>query len=266
MDWVQNEKIAFQSAQVRYRDQILDTMVAMVQSSLRAQLGESAIPNPNELLEKVRSAAEEAFLSAEQQGQAVNNNLGAQGAQVKDAGYWVQWMLGNGLKLAAAAVVIGLAGVGGKYYSENKSMSAASHFVAEQMEKNKKIPFEPETIQKFHQSYTDNVLYTKDYTKLEIEGKSRDAWNVRLNRWALRSLDMSNEAVVNFLAKEVALTKKLAQMKDDIDGKNPEKGIEKMRAFEKKYLPRLEKILGGPEQFEKFFAFKRQQFEARWQQ
>lgn len=268
-NWIKAQQDNFHTVRNRHRNQILDTITTLVQAAIRSQITDMDPARLTQLSTVTRKAAEEAFLDAEQQTQAVSLHAPqtmSASSHFKDLRYWRNLFLHSSLKWGALALLLCLGGFLWKKSSENQTMSAANSYVEDQIKQRKKIPYVPEQSRTFKASYTDNVLYTKNYLEHERHKNVRNRWIVALNRYGIDKLDMNNEVIVKMLAREAALLKQLEKMKGEIDGKDPATEIAAMRDLEEKYRQQLIAIVGSDEKFKSFLAFKANYFEKILQQ
>lgn len=264
-NWTRTQQDLFHSTQNKRRAQILDAMTAFVNAAIKPHIAELDAEESSRLTTQIRNAANEAFLEAEKQTQAASlhgSGRAATGGPIKDASYWRRTFLHSGAKLLALSSVLLAGGIASwKFLSREQNLSAASNYVTEEMKKRQKLAFEPELDRSYKSSYTDNVLYTSRYLEYERHKELRNRWIVTLNRHAIDKVEVHNEAIVKLLAKEATLLKQLEKIRLEIDGRDPEPEIRKMRELEEKYRQQFVSIMGSEEKYIAFAKFKSQYFE-----
>lgn len=118
--------------------------------------------------------------------------------------------------------------------------------------------YNPVQTDEYRETYTDNVLFYRGYLELKTESDYYSRWTDRLNDLALlRSMSLSEEDVVTYLAKEMNLVKRLGVLRTSIDALKADEGIEKMRSVERQDTQELIAVLKGVANFKKIRALEK---------
>lgn len=112
--------------------------------------------------------------------------------------------------------------------------------------------YSPEQTDDFRESYSDNVLYKRGYFEVKSSSDYIGKWTLHLNNLAfLRSMNLSEEAIVQFISKEANLVKRLGVLRSSIDAMYLSEGLERMRNTEREDLKEIIGILKSEENFKK---------------
>ena len=140
---------------------------------------------------------------------------------------------------------------------ENKKKSAAL------LEKMKQAAiYRPEQDLQFKETYTDNVLYTSRYVEFEKDDQYRSQWIVAIKEFLLQEAKLIDDKADELISKEGSLVIWLDSEVATIDGRNPEKGISRMREKENEYTQMLTQTLN--DETRRAFKEKKQAFYERY--
>ena len=93
--------------------------------------------------------------------------------------------------------------------------------------------YSPEQNDQYRDNYTDNILFKRGYFDLKSKPETIEKWTLRLNDLELlRSLKLSEEDIVRFIALETNLVQRLWVLRSSIDAVYLNEGLERMRAAE----------------------------------
>ncbi len=121
--------------------------------------------------------------------------------------------------------------------------------------------FRPDKVDKFFGTYTDRVLYTRDYVAIELFGKYRQKWILELQNYFTEKLKLSENSLVPFIAQESNLIRELDEAMKKINGHFVGNGIARMRNIEKGFEKKLQAQLKKKSHYKKVMAFKKVFFE-----
>ena len=93
---------------------------------------------------------------------------------------------------------------------------------------------DPKYSETYKNTYTDNVLYMKDYFETKSNSVYIEKWTLQLTTDLkfLNSIGLSEENVIMFVSKETNLVQQLGKLRDHIDAVYLQQGIDDMRKAE----------------------------------
>jgi vacuolar-type H+-ATPase subunit H len=165
------------------------------------------------------------------------------------------------LGLAISAVAAAAAGIyilnGGEFSHilQGKNLqgeTAAEEFGRQQREVRESKKFEPLQSDFIKSSYTDNILYTRNYFSVYTNPQIQEQWISLLNGLFSKQFHLDDDAIVKFVAAESTLVTTLQQEKDQVIPDFANIGIDKMRKIEKESTQIMKDILKSPAQQRKF--------------
>jgi hypothetical protein len=120
--------------------------------------------------------------------------------------------------------------------------------------------FEPVLTKNFKKTYTDNTLYTEDFIDMELSPGYRNQWLVDFNKTAVNEwkLDMATAKVI--ADKELMMLQDLRRLRENIDARNEQPGIQAMRERESYFQKELETLLKGKTLTDKYGKLKKTVF------
>ncbi len=117
------------------------------------------------------------------------------------------------------------------------------------------------TTTEYKGSYTDNVLYTKDYVTLKLNPKNYDAWKTEVNNFLTNNLGLEKSKVEKFMTLEFQLVNQLAALRSEIRAENKRDSIQKMATLEKLSTDQFIDDLGSQENYNTFRDFEKNYLE-----
>jgi len=96
----------------------------------------------------------------------------------------------------------------------------------------------------WHETYTGNVLYLRYYYEAKTDPVYQEQWTLRLNNLELlRSLHLGEDDIVQFIGKERALIKQLGELRQNLDAKYLDEGLQKMNDSEAAVTGEMRQVL-----------------------
>jgi hypothetical protein len=96
----------------------------------------------------------------------------------------------------------------------------------------------------WRESYTGNVLYYRNYFEVMTDSVFQDQWVLRLNNLEmLRSMHLNEDDIVQFIGKERALINQLGALRQTLDAKYLDQGLEKMNQAEVQAVQEMRQVL-----------------------
>lgn len=106
--------------------------------------------------------------------------------------------------------------------------------------------YTPVQTEEWRNTYTDRVLFLRGYAEAKADPTYFDQWTRRLNDLEfIRSLGLSEEEIVRFIAREVNMVKRLTVLREAIDATKVDVGVAGLRKAEEDDLKALEEIVKG---------------------
>jgi len=140
----------------------------------------------------------------------------------------------------------------------DNSVKASEERVAKFEEEREKLTtYVAEPRFEYLESYTDRIIYTPNYVKNELSKEYREEWFLNLDTFFVEELILSDEAIVTFISKETNLIKDLQELREGINAQFLEKGVERMRNVESKFIADVRALLKTDEKFARFENFKK---------
>ena len=164
--------------------------------------------------------------------------------------------------MMAGVLLVGLLALP-QFFSSNKeslSPSASDVFVQRVKAQRQKNKFSPKKTKGFKDSYTKNVLYTKNYLKIQNNEKYKDQWILAVNHFFVNEMGLPDNTVVRFIALESKLIKKLTQLSQHIDGRRIASGVVSMATEEDKFVKKIKALLKKKNHYKKFISFRKKFF------
>lgn len=173
-----------------------------------------------------------------------------------------------GIPAAIAAII--LADVGGmrSFVVDStkdlikRQQSASEIYVNQQKtEWKEKHTYNPELSVGYKASYTDNVIYTKDFEKVMENEEFQNDWILQVHDFMVKELELSEDVAIGFISSEGGLVKELATLKKDLHPQHLDAGIKKMRDLETAQLGWLNEKIPEQPKMEKFVTFRKDYFD-----
>lgn len=159
--------------------------------------------------------------------------------------------------VAVAVVVIGI------YWQELFSLmkkSQESSYASTVLERRRELAaYKPEQTAEYRDTYTENVLYLRHYYEVKMNTSYQKSWTLRLNDLELlRTLGIGEEDIIEFIAKETTLIRRLGDLRNSIDAVYLNEGLERMRTAENEEVLVLKEIVKGEANFQKIRSLEDQ--------
>lgn len=122
--------------------------------------------------------------------------------------------------------------------------------------------YRPAQDPKFKDTYTDNILYTTQYIEFEMDDQYKSQWIVTMKDFLVQEGKVIDDKADELISKEGSLISVLVGEIPTIDGRNPEKGIMRMRDKENEYIQVLSQFLD--EEKKNLLKEKKQAFYERY--
>lgn len=126
--------------------------------------------------------------------------------------------------------------------------------------------FDTVKVAEYKATYTDRVLYTQDYVKNELDRAYREEWSLNLDTYFVESLRLSDNAIFTFISKESILVQDLADLRDKIDAKRSDAGIQKMHDLELTFEKDVKSLLRTEGKYMMFTEFKKAYYQQNYMQ
>jgi hypothetical protein len=138
--------------------------------------------------------------------------------------------------------------VGGYFRSELLAKfqeSQKTSFASTLLEKRRiESVFSPEQNDQYRDTYTDNILFKRGYFEMKTRPETIEKWTIRLNDLEmLRSLKLSEEDIVRFIALETNLVQRLGVLRSSIDAVYLNEGLDRMRTAETEGMAEIKSVL-----------------------
>ncbi len=122
--------------------------------------------------------------------------------------------------------------------------------------------FNPEMKEEFLPTYTERVMYTKDYLKLEKDVGFQSQWRIELEGFFVDKLRLSENRMVPFFSREKVLIHELGEARETINGNFVDEGKKRLDEIEADFYKRLKKQEGYTQkQIDEIMVFKKEFFE-----
>jgi pSer/pThr/pTyr-binding forkhead associated (FHA) protein len=187
----------------------------------------------------------------------------------KEKAYWRRFAL-KSTGVAAALVILAFSPYYVEWISKKAQQyalskeSAAENFVKDIKEKRRLAStFTPEKTKEFKDSYTDNLLFTKNYLEIKERDSVQQAWVLRLRDLILEEFELRESQLMLALEVEANLIHELKRLRDRIRPAEKEEGISRLRKAEKDYISQMESLLGGPRELQRFLDVEKEFIKSR---
>ena len=183
-------------------------------------------------------------------------------ATLKTRAYWKKLKVQGGM--VASLVILGLIfpsiprqimETGQEFI--NRTPQSSDRFVAEAKEARANRPkFDPKQETVFRKTFTENLLYAKNYARMKTSEETKKDWTLKLNKFLLQTLDLDENTVVAYMGVEASLVSTLLEMREHIQLESEKVDIQRMTEFEEQTTPRFEAILKSSENYQKLRSFE----------
>ncbi|MCM2281708.1 MAG: FHA domain-containing protein [Bdellovibrionaceae bacterium] len=121
--------------------------------------------------------------------------------------------------------------------------------------------FNPVMVNELGNTYSDSVLYTKDYISMKKNKANLKKWALELEKYMYNELGLPENVATSYVAAEMTMIDNLIVQRAAIDPDYEREHIAKVRAIEDEALPELKGKIGGDVAYEKIRAFERKFFD-----
>lgn len=120
--------------------------------------------------------------------------------------------------------------------------------------------YEPVLTKNFKKTYTDNALYTENFIDMELSPGYRNQWLMDLNKAATNDWKIDTATAKVIADKELMMLQDLRRLRESIDARNEQPGIQAMRARESLFQKELDTLLKAKALTEKYSRLKKSTF------
>jgi hypothetical protein len=120
--------------------------------------------------------------------------------------------------------------------------------------------FNPEMVDEYKASYTERVMYTKDYLRLENDPGFKSQWHLELEEFFVDKLRLTETDMVPFVAREAALIKELGEAREAINGNFVDEGKARLQEIEANFFQRVKDGGLNQKQIDQIMQFKKKFF------
>jgi pSer/pThr/pTyr-binding forkhead associated (FHA) protein len=124
--------------------------------------------------------------------------------------------------------------------------------------------FIPVQDQNFRTTYTENVLYTKDYVNWKLDDKERQVFTLEVKTLLEDHMKLNESTVINLIARETSLIRTLKTISESIHPKFLDLGLKKMNAAEQVDVEYLKSLLMNSENYTAYRQFEERRFVEYW--
>src|SRR5262249_20296947 len=123
-----------------------------------------------------------------------------------------------------------------------------------------KPKFNPQLTDDYKATYSDNVLYTRDYVNFKTNQDNQGNWIKDLNKFFMEELGLNKNAIVKFISIESNLVSQLADLRTKVNIENEKDDIKKMTDLEQETMPEILSVVKSEKNYSKFRKFERDYF------
>ncbi len=147
------------------------------------------------------------------------------------------------------------------YGDQEKRKPASLLFIERLHEKEAQRPkFIPQTTDEYKETYTANVIYTKDYVNFKLNPDNQSKWIQDLNKFFINDLGLNENAIVKFISIESNLVSQLKDLRAVIHYENQKEDIRKMTDLEKDTVKEMVEVMGTQEKYKSFREFEKKYY------
>ncbi len=159
--------------------------------------------------------------------------------------------------LSLSLVALGLFTFWGSIYDSMKNSESYSKFMYDKMQI--ESVYVPIQTNEWRSTYFERVLYLKDYVDLKTNQLYIDKWTQHLtNVENARSLKLTEDEMIQFLAREINLVNQLASLQKTIDARQLDLGLAKLRIAEEEANVDFIRILKSKDSLLKVAVWEKQ--------
>lgn len=165
--------------------------------------------------------------------------------------------------LALMSILVALFYLSPKFHSfvvetfKKNSVEHASQKFSNDLEKERNRRYQPEQSEEWHESYTDSVLFSKNYTDLKLNNEKQEKWIKDLHNYLFTQLRVNEDDIVKLVSKEAALITELNEIKANTHPDFVKENIKKMHDLENETVAEMKKIIGSEEKYKNFLRYSK---------
>ena len=144
-----------------------------------------------------------------------------------------------------------------------KQQSSASELYVNQQknEWKEKNSYLPELTTGYKRTFTDNVIYTKDFSLVMDNEEFQNEWILKIHDFIVKDLELSEDIAINYISSEATLIKELAVTRKDLHPKFLDVGLKKMTDLEELHLGWMKEKIPDSGKIEKLYQFRKDYFD-----
>jgi|GEM_PF-2698459 len=169
-------------------------------------------------------------------------------------------------KWAAVSLTMGVLVTVGIQYGHNKLGNRSLASVMDEEQKQRDLEFEqrkfkPNQTLEVRSTYTDSVIYTKNFTQAYLDDEVQHRWLKAATQYLFEKWRIPEEKTIEVLAMSKTLVKSLEDKRQNINPDFVDQNIEKMRELETQTLDQMAEKLGTKVKLEAFKKLETKFFE-----
>lgn len=168
----------------------------------------------------------------------------------------IRWV-GMGLAMGALGYFVSQMVVDKVSRDQTPMQTRVSNEAKKRQEDLEKRRFNPPQVEEVKETYTDSVIYTRNYVDIYTEAQFQQRLYKAASQYLLKTWRVDEDKSIQLISSANALVKELADRKSKIHPDFVKEGIEKMRALESQSLARMKEILGTEVRLESYLKFER---------
>lgn len=145
--------------------------------------------------------------------------------------------------------------------TNDRGETAAESMSRRQRDARSNIKFSPNKVEELKGSYTDCVLYTRDYTKFRKDTEAD--WMKLISTKFRDETKVDEDVLVQAVAKDLTIVETLQNKYDEVDTNFVEVGIRRMNDYEADAVEQLKTLLGSEANYKKYHLMFSEFFKAR---
>lgn len=168
----------------------------------------------------------------------------------------MRW-IGMGLAMGAVGYFVSQIVVDKVSGDQTPMQTMVSNEAKKRQEDLEKRRFNPPQADEIKSSYTDAVIYTRNYLDIYTDAQFQQKLYKAASQYLLKTWRLDEDKSIQVISSANALVKELAEKKSKIHPDFIKEGIEKMRDLEAQSLTRMKGILGTEVRLESYLKFER---------
>lgn len=168
----------------------------------------------------------------------------------------VRWVT-MGLAMGAVAYFVSQIVVDRVIKDQTPMQTMVSNEAKKRQDELEKRKFNPPQAEEIKDSYTDAVIYTRNYLDIYTDAQFQQKLYKAASQYLLKTWRVDEDKSIQVISSANALVKELADRKTKIHPDFIKEGIEKMRELENQSLARMKSVLGTEVRLESYRRFER---------